>query len=186
MIKLFFDCEFTGLHKETTLISLGIISENDDNFYAEFNDYNKSQVDNWIQKNVIDKLWVNRKNIIEQKAKMPDYYFYGSKKEIVIELKKWLNKFNNEEILFVSDVCHYDFVLLIDLFGTAFDLPKNVCPACYDINNDLIKYFNKDARKAFNVTREDLLDKKINSEALKHNALWDAEIIKELYYKYFV
>ena len=47
-MNLYFDTEFTGLHKDTTLISLGIISEDNRTFYAEFSDYNKSQVDNWI------------------------------------------------------------------------------------------------------------------------------------------
>jgi len=182
MIELFFDTEFTGLHKDTTLISLGIISENDDKFYAEFNDYNKSQVDDWIQKNVIDKLWWKNK----QMKDLPEYYYYGSKKFVLEGLKKWLSKFGNEEILFVSDVCHYDFVLLIDLFGSALDLPKNICPACYDINNDIIDYFNKDAHKAFNANREKLADIKIKSEVFKHNALWDAEVIKEIYYKYSI
>lgn len=37
-MKIFFDTEFTGLHKDTTLISLGMISEDGRRFYAEFND----------------------------------------------------------------------------------------------------------------------------------------------------
>jgi len=187
MIKLFFDCEFTGLHKNTTLISLGIISENGDKLYLEFNDYDKTQVDEWIQKNVIDKLWVSRTDNTDQKAKVPDYYFHGNKKEMTNQLKKWLSKFGNEEILFISDVCHYDFVLLIDLFGSAFDLPKNICPACYDINQDICNFYNSemDMRKAFNTNREELLDTTIKSNIFKHNALWDAEVIKNIYYKYF-
>lgn len=51
-MKLFFDTEFTGLHKDTTLISLGMVDEDGRTFYAEFNDYDKSQCDEWIQKNV--------------------------------------------------------------------------------------------------------------------------------------
>ena len=50
--KLFFDTEFTGLHKNTTLISIGIISEDGKTFYAELNDYDINQIsdDNWILK----------------------------------------------------------------------------------------------------------------------------------------
>ena len=55
-MKLFFDTEFTGLHQKTTLISLGIISEDNKTFYAEFTDYDESQVDTWLQENVINKL----------------------------------------------------------------------------------------------------------------------------------
>ena len=53
-MKIFLDTEFTGLHQYTTLISIGIISEFGDTFYAEFSDYDKNQVDNWIQENVIN------------------------------------------------------------------------------------------------------------------------------------
>ena len=37
--KVFFDMEFTGLHKNTTLISIGLVSECGKKYYAEFNDY---------------------------------------------------------------------------------------------------------------------------------------------------
>ena len=52
-MKVFFDCEFTGLHQFTTLISIGCVTENSDVFYAELDDYNVSQVDEWVQENVI-------------------------------------------------------------------------------------------------------------------------------------
>lgn len=48
--KIFFDTEFTGLHQNTTLISIGLIAENGQTFYAELTDYDKSQIDGWIQK----------------------------------------------------------------------------------------------------------------------------------------
>ena len=60
-MKLFFDTEFTGLHKDTTLISIGIISEDERTFYAELTDYDKSQVDDWIKENVIDNLLLKDK-----------------------------------------------------------------------------------------------------------------------------
>ena len=41
-MKAFFDTEFTGLHKDTTLISIGIVMADGREFYRELNDYNKS------------------------------------------------------------------------------------------------------------------------------------------------
>jgi DNA polymerase III epsilon subunit-like protein len=38
-MKIFFDTEFTGLHKDTTLISIGLVSEDNRKFYAELIDY---------------------------------------------------------------------------------------------------------------------------------------------------
>ena len=34
-MNIFFDTEFTGLRKDTTLISIGMIAENGKTFYAE-------------------------------------------------------------------------------------------------------------------------------------------------------
>ena len=48
-MKIFFDTEFTGLHKDTTLISIGLIAEDRRCFYAELTDYKRTlpDVDNW-------------------------------------------------------------------------------------------------------------------------------------------
>lgn len=41
-MNIFFDTEFTGLHKNTTLISIGCVDENGRTFYAELTDYDES------------------------------------------------------------------------------------------------------------------------------------------------
>ena len=61
-MNIFFDTEFTGLHKNTTLISIGLISETGKTFYAEFTDYNHTQIDNWIQKKMLLTIY----NLINQ------------------------------------------------------------------------------------------------------------------------
>jgi hypothetical protein len=50
--KIFFDTEFTGLHQNTTLISIGLISECGKEFYAELTDYDVTQIDDWLKQNV--------------------------------------------------------------------------------------------------------------------------------------
>lgn len=55
-MKIFFDTEFTGLHKDTTLISIGMVSEDGRTFYAELNDYDDSQINDWVRDNVISNL----------------------------------------------------------------------------------------------------------------------------------
>lgn len=62
-MNIYFDMEFTGLHQNTTPISIGLISEcGKYSFYAEFTDFNQSQCDDWINKNVIDNLEYNDKD----------------------------------------------------------------------------------------------------------------------------
>lgn len=54
MTKLiYFDTEFTGLVPGTTLISLGMVTDAGEMFYAEFSDYNKDLVDEWLTENVL-------------------------------------------------------------------------------------------------------------------------------------
>lgn len=193
-INFYFDCEFTGLVKNTDLISIGIISENGNTFYAEFTDYDKKLITPWIQKNIINKLQFNNKN---------GYYINGyedinnsdlnirckgTKNEIKHLLMVWLrcNCSVFDTAQFISDVCHYDFVLLIDLlFENALDV-KIVSPVCHDINSDIAKYYNISEFEAFDINRETIVEKDINLNDLyidKHNALFDAKIIKLIYEK---
>jgi hypothetical protein len=180
MSKLFIDTEFTGLHKNTTLISLGIISDNDRTFYAEFSDYDDMQCDEWIKDNVIKNLLLKDFTKDSVISGYKDLQVYGTKKFVADELKKWLAQFDSIQI--VSDVCHYDFVLFIDLFGGAFDLPKNISPYCHDINQDIAKMFGISDKEAFDKSREDivqLLGTPIEGD--KHNSLYDAKVIKSIY-----
>ena len=179
-MNIYFDTEFTGLHKATTLISLGMIADNGETFYAEFNDFETSQCNDWIRENVLANTY-NLSTSIDKAAAwdagIADRQVYGDKNEVKEALLDWFNTF--DEITLVSDCCHYDMMLLIDLFGSAFDLPDNVCPACYDINQDIASAFtDNDMKAAFNLNRERLVSVETNN---KHNALHDAIIIKVIY-----
>lgn len=174
-MNVYFDTEFTGLHKGTTLISIGLIASNGKKFYAEIVDYDRSQVNDWIKENVINNLWAVSKTIDE--CSKFEYYHLGTKEQIAQKLKEWFLEFDSVQL--ISDVAHFDMVLLIDLFGGAFDLPKNVNPSCHDINQDIAKFLGVTEREAFDVSRECFLGICLSNE--KHNALYDAEIIKEIY-----
>lgn len=179
-MKIFFDTEFTGLHKNTTLISIGLVDENNRTFYAEFTDYDESQCDDWIKRNVIDNLWKTKKGLCSgiNDNDTDRTYAWGTKSDIQKSLEKWLSKYDVVEL--VSDVCHYDMVLFIDIFGGAFDIPKNVNPACHDINQDIVEYFNISEIEAFDKSREDII-KSYHIDGNKHNALYDAKVIKVIY-----
>ena len=104
-MKIFFDTEFTGLHQNTTLISIGMVAEDGRKFYAEFNDYDKTQIDRWLKENVIDNLMYDGR---------PDYdtqewYHWGNTKFIKEKLTQWLSQFDKVEMW--SDCFAYDWVL---------------------------------------------------------------------------
>ena len=106
----------------------------------------------------------------------------GNKWEVAKALHIWFKQFDTVEL--VSDVCHYDMVLLIDMFGGAFDLPSNVGASCYDINQDIAKYYKISQSEAFDKSRESILYDRWKENSIsgdKHNALYDAKVIRELY-----
>lgn len=182
-MKIFFDTEFTGLHKDTTLISIGMVAENGKKFYAEFTDYDGKQCNDWIQDNVLAyTILQGNEDMARALGENTDTtVVIGCIDSILLELKEWLSQFN--EVQFVSDVCHYDFVLLIDLFGTAFDLPKNVSASCHDINQDISRHYGISEREAFDKSREKIVTELCEKPivGIKHNSLYDAEVIKAIY-----
>lgn len=181
-MRIFFDTEFTKLSKNGQLLSLGMISDDDHKFYWEFNDFWVLGLNKWIKENVIEHcIYINTKNngIINHDLK--NYCDYGDHDECKVALTKWFKQFGDVEL--VSDVAHYDMVFLINIFGTAFDLPENVCPACHDINQDIARFHGVDLLTAFNMSREDILTSNdITIEGTKHNAFYDAEVIRAIYY----
>lgn len=181
-MKIFFDTEFTGLHKNTELISIGLIAENGYTFYGEITNYDKSQVDNWIQENVINNLKHNGNHIIEETKE--SYEISMNFEDVSFALNKWLKQFDTVE--WVSDVCHYDMVLLIDLLtnhGSALDLPYGkINSACHDINQDIAEAYHISEILAFDKSREEILKElKIEITGEKHNSLYDAKVIKAIY-----
>lgn len=187
-MKLFFDMEFTGLRQNTTPISLGIVSEDGKKFYAEFTDYDESQCNDWIKENVIKNLKLAGMGVgvSDTDENPPLRIVMGDKRYIRQEANEWLRQFN--KIQFVSDVCHYDFVLLIDLLangGTALDLPENISAECHDLNMDIARHFHVSDLEAFDMNREKIMNDLCGPEDIvtgdKHNSLYDAEVIRAIW-----
>lgn len=179
-MKIFFDTEFTGLHKDTTLISMGLVSEDGKELYLEFTDYDKTQCDEWINEHVLKNTIMEGNSSIIDIVLDETNYCKGTKDELKQVLVEWLQQFDTVEL--ISDVCHYDMVLFIDIFGTAFDLPDNICLVCYDINTDIAKEYDISMQEAFDKSRENILDELDRVvKGSKHNSLYDAKVIKEIY-----
>ena len=72
--------------------------------------------------------------------------------------------------------------IIISAISYFFDLPKNVSSYCHDINQDIADYLNISDKEAFDLSREELLDKyNITVSGNKHNSLYDAIVIKKIY-----
>lgn len=179
-MNIYFDTEFDGLNKGAHLISLGMITETGEEIYCEFGGINTEIQDEWIKSNVLNNTIMYGDKDIVDLLHDKTLYYRGNKNEIKESLLAWLSQFNDVQL--VSDVCHYDMTLFIDIFGTAFDLPSNVNPYCHDINQDIADYLNISDKEAFDLSREELLDKyNITVSGNKHNSLYDAIVIKKIY-----
>ena len=209
-MNVYFDTEFTGLVPGTTLISIGMVTEKDERFYAEFTDFNELLCDDWIFENVIANLRQdhmrrkisNRVSVIEDET-----YVVGDSVYIRAILEEWLadqaDISEDKRIQLVGDVCHYDMVLLANLFGGSRKLPSCVNPCAYDICQDICPRVDYDGKypnmlhndkvywypdtecmcDAFDLDREKLvanLKGKLPTGE-KHNSLYDALITQEIY-----
>lgn len=164
MVRIYFDTEFTGLHKDTTLISIGLVTDTGDEMYAELTDYDKSQVNEWIQKNVINNL-------------SGDPSVKCNTQELKEILTTWLEFVSEgEEIEMISDCLAYDWVLFNNIFGTALDMPSRV----NYIPTDICTMFRMKGIDP-DISREEFIAGTLPIEGEKHNALYDAKVIKRCY-----
>lgn len=175
-MKLFLDTEFTGLHQRAKLISIGIVTEDENKFYAEFNDYSDDDYTdaeslNWCKENVEKNLLFNKNDEILPKS-MPQYsnnYILKSNTSRIREsLDLWVRKYPKVE--FWSDCLSYDWVLLNSLFRNK--LPHNVYYIPFDISTQMkLKGIDPD------ISRQEFSGVKGN----QHNSLTDALMIKKCY-----
>ena len=195
-MKVFFDTEFTGLHPGTTLISIGCVAEDGRTFYAELTDFNVKDCDEWIRENVIANLSLisltsNDAILGHSSSDVVGFVSSGNSSldhaticgdtAIVREhLIEWLKPYSRVEL--VSDVCYFDMVLFVGIFGHSFSLPDNVSASCHDINQDIADFMDCAESIAFDTNREDLAKQfGFIDDGEKHNALHDALIIKAIY-----
>ena len=195
--KIFYDTKSTGLHQDTTLISIGLVSECGKHFYMELSDYDFEQLDDWVMENVVE-------NLVMQEAFVAEDEFYsvtrhsdnpvgnniyksysiqlrGDTSLLKFELEKWLDQFKHVEMW--SDCLAYNWVLFCEIWGGALDIPGHILYTPFDLSTMFkINGINPDA------DREEFAEVNIphpanTSFSPKHNALWDAEVIMKCFQK---
>lgn len=184
-MKIFYDSEFTGLHQQSSLISIALIAENGPQFYAEFADYKMDQCDDWINRHVIQNtLWLKRPSLysdffLKQDSENSDLTLvYGDSTFVKSGLIEWLQVFDSIEIW--SDCYAYDWVLFCELFGGALNIPQQISYLPMDLatlfrlrgfdpDTDREKFAGYDA-----------------GENKKHNALYDAQLVQACHNKLII
>jgi len=157
------------------LISLALCADDGREFYAEFSDFNAQQCDDWIKKNVLALTrWTKGQNTLPfERTENGVQLCYGDSVQIKKTLLDWLAFYDDVEIW--ADCLAWDWVLFCELFGGAFELPKQIFYMPFDLVT-LFHCKNQDADisrlafvKKYNVHLD---DKQV------HNALFDARLTK--------
>lgn len=166
--NIFFDLEFTGLHQKTTPISIGLVNQRSRfTFYAEFTDYDRDQVDGWIQSNVVDQL-------IGHPLEIGSTHIIGEYKAVAAKMKEWLSYYN--DIVMIGDCLAYDWMLFCEMFGGALKLPSNISYIPIDISSIL-------HARGIDPDVDRLSFAEVADVGNKHNALYDAYVTKWCYEK---
>lgn len=175
--KIFLDAEFTGLHRGATLISLALVADSGEEFYAEFTDYDASQLTDWVRVNVLPHLFLTDAN-----KRLTDWkrlHVKGSKHDVVASLRRWLAQFGEKDnrLQVWADCPSWDWMLFCDLFGGAFGIPPSIHYMPMDMATVFyLKTGNPDVnRRQFVANRIDTL------KLTQHHALYDAYILKECF-----
>lgn len=179
---LYFDTEFTGLHQETTLISIGCITEEGRTFYAELTDYDSSQVNDWLKENVFTNLkYISLEGNVESfvRKDVNEYVVVGDKEYVKNAFWEWIKMIKYKSIRMYSDCLSYDWVLFNTYFAdnkNGMNDLKNIHYIPLDLCTDLYR-----SKIDPDINREEFSEYK--EEIEKHNALFDAKIIKACYEK---
>ena len=120
---VFYDFECTRLHLETTPMSLGLVSyDGSHEFYAEFTDYDSSQLDEWLREHILGNFTLSEMKDPYFEDKGNQRLFKGEAEWVVSHpkgLKAWLKSFG-EKIVCASSGNTYDWVLFRSLLGVKY------------------------------------------------------------------
>lgn len=152
--KFFFDTEFfeNGPENPIKFISIGIVSEDGDEYYAVSSEFNEDDLSDWLRENVLPKL---EDDSIERKSNE--------------QIAKEIVDFVGEDPEFYANFASYDWVVLCQLYGTMMDLPDTWPMFVRDIQQ---------IREDLNVDNDKLPKQ---DEKTNHNALSDARHDREVY-----
>jgi hypothetical protein len=154
-LKIFLDCEFTQLNRDSKLISLALVSESGKEFYVELTDtYSVDDCSDFVIQNVLPQL---------------DHTRYGqSLVEARAALRRFLSEFD-EKLEVCSDAPHWDWGFFCDL-------------ACADHQPWPLQVVSQPTNLTilFNQVSAEALEQ-LELSDLPHHALLDSRILAELF-----
>lgn len=209
-MRYFLDCEFIeGFHKPLfgnrrhfiDLISIGLVCENEITYSAISSEYRYKDADHWVQKNVIDPLYVSTVHGDNRNRCESDNFHrsgYGLPNEVIAKdlrgIFEYDIQYGNSPIEIYGYYADYDWVLFCSLFGRMIDLPKGLPMYCRDLkqmmDEKVSSFSNSDFFTHFHQKEPLSFEEKLKlykggpnfpQQDNEHNALSDAKWNKKLY-----
>jgi hypothetical protein len=121
--KIFFDIKFTGFHKLTTPISIGLVAEDGREYYAEFSDVDQYQVSDSMKK-FTESLTLQDYDFVSH-YKPRDKTVYVSGEHVLIKetLLDWLEPYKETNVEMWGDGIAFQWVLFVSIFGNDSEMP---------------------------------------------------------------
>ena len=156
-MKYFLDTEFLESPCTIELISVGIVSEDGHEFYAESNEFNKSDATPWLEANVLPHLW--GKHSDKWETTLGGYMTRNTMARLI---RAFVGDYKPE---FWGYYSAYDWVVFCWLFGSMINLPKGWPMYCRDI-----KQYAGDIRlpQQTSIAHNALEDARWNRQAWEH------------------
>ena len=173
-MRYFLDTEFIEKPNTIDLISIGIVSEDDREFYRISSEYNYHSASDWVKENVIRQMYdddYEPYDLSERKIGINCFHQYIGKS--LSGIKKDILKFigDDEKPEFWAYFASYDWVVFCWIFGSMIDLPWN-CPLyCHDLKQEADRIGNphlKKPKKAHNALEDAKWNKKFYDFLVDH------------------
>lgn len=155
-MRWFLDTEFHEDGRIIDLISIALLSEEGDCYYAVSNEFDPEKCNEWVKENVLPKLPPRASPLRKSRAQIA-----GDIRAILLA--------EHEKPEIWGYFCDYDWVVLCQLYGRMIDLPKGFPFWCRDL---------KQLMQDRGIEKKDL---PAENAAKEHNALADACWIRDAY-----
>lgn len=170
---VFIDTEFTGERQYTSLVSIAISTLEGDELYLTFHDFDRGQVNSWLEQNVLN-LIDNTESVARSEGAERIYDFLA-------------NYSQGKKLYIVSAGLSLDMLLLYDLYGELIGLEVGQCrfqnlPDYLQHNHgvDLNTLFRCAGHDPETTVRSEFAG---GSSENRHNALADVRVVRECFLK---
>ena len=163
-------------------IVLSMVADNDEYFYAEFSDFDKDGVNEWMMKNILTKLAFHEPKKGEAEHYIRYNHRFNGENAYSLEMRggwytvrenliKWLEQFEPARVQFVGDRVYFSAFALHHFFDDGMELPEHCNDYIFDVNQMM----------ACCVTRRKFAGKGVPvSEVMYATHEWDREELYKL------